>query len=408
MAAPRREKLLSPAHWASLKPFGVREQKSDNYSAIVSALKENSDNLAYAWRILSQGVCDGCALGTSGMRDWTLREVHLCNVRLRLLRLNTAPAFDPAVLSDISALEGKRGTELHKLGRLPCPLVRRRGERGFTPLAWDEALELVAAKLRQTSPDRTAFYMTSRGQPNENYYAAQKAARALGTNSIDSAARLCHAPSTLALKQALGVAATTCSYTDLTGTDLVVFIGSNVAENQPVMMKYLYHARKAGTKVAVVNPYREPAMERYWVPSNLESAVFGTKMADRFFEVSVGGDIGFLCGVLRHMVEQGLVDLAFVRQFTTGYDELCELLARYSWRELEDASGSSRDEMLAFARMLGEARTAVFVWSMGVTQHSFGEDAVRAVINLALAKGFVGREHCGLMPVRGHSGVQGG
>jgi molybdopterin-dependent oxidoreductase alpha subunit len=342
------------------------------------------------------------------MRDWTLDQVHLCNVRLRLLRLNTAPAFDPGLLADVSKLEGKRSTELHKLGRLPCPMVRRRGEAGFRPSTWDEALGIVAGKLGAAPPERVAFYMTSRGQPNENYYAAQKALRALGTNSIDSAARLCHSPSTLALKGALGVAATTCSYSDLVGSDLVVFIGSNVAENQPVMMKYLYHARKAGTQVAVVNPYREPAMERYWVPSNLESALFGTKMTDRFFEVSVGGDIGFLSGVLKHMVERSWVDRRFIEGFTTGFDDVAAQLAQLSWGSLEAASGSTREEMLGLARMLANARTAVLVWSMGVTQHSCGEDAVRAVVNLALAKGFVGREKCGLMPVRGHSGVQGG
>ena len=196
--------------------------------------------------------------------------------------------LDGRLLADVANLTGKKSTELHNLGRLPYPMVRRRGEPGFTRTGWDEALDIVAGRLRQSTPDRLGVYMTSRGQPNENYYAAQKAVRALGTNSIDGAARLCHSPSTAALKDAVGVAATTCSYTDLIGTDLVVFIGSNVAQNQPVMMKYLYHARKSGTKVAVVNTYREPAMEHYWVPSNVESAVFGTKMTDRFFQVGVG------------------------------------------------------------------------------------------------------------------------
>lgn len=408
MSARRREKLVDPAHWVSLVPFGAGHQKGDSYRSILSAISTNRDNLAFAWRILSHGVCDGCALGTSGMHDWTLDQVHLCNVRLRLLRLNTAPAFDPSLLADVSALEGKRGAQLHELGRLPCPMVRRRGEAGFVPSTWDEALEIVARQLRSAPPERTAFYMTSRGEPNENYYAAQKAVRALGTNSIDSAARLCHSPSTFALKGTLGVAATTCSYTDLIGTDLVVFIGSNVAENQPVMMKYLYHARKAGTRVAVVNPYHEPAMERYWVPSNVESALFGTKMTDRFFEVSVGGDIGFLNGTLKHMIDRSWVDRAFIDGFTAGFDEVSALLSEQSWDKLEAASGTTAADMLEFARMLAEAKTAIFVWSMGVTQHSFGEDAVRAVVNLALAKGFVGREKCGLMPVRGHSGVQGG
>ncbi len=408
MSKRRREKLVDPAHWASLRPFGLGEEKPNNYRSILDAFSDNRDNLAYAWRILNHGVCDGCALGTTGMRDWTLDQVHLCNVRLRLLRLNTAPAMDAALLSDVPSLEGRPARSLHELGRLPFPMVRRRGDKGFSRTSWDEALELVAQRVAASPPERLAFYMTSRGQPNENYYVAQKAVRALGTNSIDSAARLCHAPSTLALKGALGVAATTCSYSDLIGTDLVVFIGSNVAQNQPVMMKYLYHARKAGTRVAVVNTYREPAMERYWVPSNLESAVFGTVVTDRFFEVTVGGDIAFLNGVLKHMAERGWVDRAFVDSRTTGFPELERHLASQTWERLEAASGSNRTEMLDLARMLSEARTAVLVWSMGVTQTSTGEDAVRAIVNLGLSRGFVGRPHCGLMPVRGHSGVQGG
>jgi molybdopterin-dependent oxidoreductase alpha subunit len=404
----KKEKIVRPSLWVSPKPFGMGEAKPNNYGSIVDALLENRDNLGYAWRILNHGVCDGCALGTAGMADWTLDQVHLCNVRLRLLRLNTAPAMDASLLADVSRLKGKRSTELHKLGRLPYPMLRRRGEAGFKRLHWDDALDLVSRRLRSTPPERVAVYMTSRGQPNENYYAVQKAARALGTNSIDSAARLCHSPSTLALKGALGVAATTCSYSDLIGSDLVVFVGSNVAQNQPVMMKYLYHARKAGTKVAVVNTYREPAMERYWVPSNLESALFGTKMTDRFFDVSVGGDIAFLNGVLKHVLEKGWEDKRFIEDHTSGYHEVVAQLAGQSWEALQRGSGASRQQMLELATMLSEAKTAVFVWSMGLTQHSFGEDAVRAIVNLALSRGYVGREKCGLMPIRGHSGVQGG
>jgi len=91
-----------------------------------------------------------------------------------------------------------------------------------------------------------------------------------------------------------------------------------------------------------------------------------------------------------------------------GFPALEAELARRSWSELEHLSGSSRGEMEALGEMIGGAKKAVFVWSMGVTQHAFGEDNVRAIVNLALTRGFVGREGCGLMPIRGHSGVQGG
>lgn len=398
----------NPSLWASKKPFGIGEKRPNNYAEIVNAVKETRGEWGYAWRILRDGVCDGCALGTTGMRDWTLDEVHLCNVRLRLLKLNTMPALDIAELGDAERLRALSGAELRDLGRLPYPMIRRRGERGFTRVGWDEALDLIAAAIRAASKDRLGFYLTSRGMTNENYYAVQKAVRSMGTNSIDNAARVCHSPSTFGLKRSLGVPATTCSYTDWIGSDLVVFIGSNVANNQPVAMKYLYHAKKEGTKVAVINNYREPGMDRYWVPSNVESALFGTKIADRFFLVNVGGDIAFLSGTLKHMVRNGWVDADFISTHTAGFEEVAGDLEGFSWQELERLSGATRAEMLGFAEMLAAANTAVLVWSMGVTQHRFGEDNVRAIINLGLSKGFVGRPKCGLMPIRGHSGVQGG
>jgi molybdopterin-dependent oxidoreductase alpha subunit len=404
----RTEKRIDRANWASLKPFGIGEQKPNNYLELWRAFRENRDNASYAWRILTRGTCDGCSLGTMGMRDWTMDQIHLCNTRLRLLRLNTMPALDVGLLADVAGLEGKRGAELRDLGRLPYPMIRRQGQPGFTRMSWDQALDLIAERIRATSPARLGFYLTSRGVPNENYYAAQKAVRAMGTNSIDNAARVCHSPSTFGLKGSVGVAATTCSYSDWIGSDLVVFIGSNVANNQPVAMKYLYHAKKAGTRVATVNSYREPGMEKYWVPSNVESAVFGTKITDRFFLVNVGGDIAFLNGTLKCMIANGWVDEDFIADHTVGFDEVRAALDGQSFEELETQAGVPRSEMEAFARMLGEARTAVLVWSMGITQHEFGEDNVRAIINLGLTKGFVGRDKCGLMPIRGHSGVQGG
>jgi molybdopterin-dependent oxidoreductase alpha subunit len=397
-----------PELWASRKPFGFGEQHPNNFWEVFRAGWENRDQLSYAYRILKDGVCDGCSLGTSGMTDWTMNSIHLCNVRLRLLRLNTMPPLDDQILADVSRLQMMRSRDLRGLGRLPHPLIRRRGEPGFRRISWEQALDEMAGKIKASRPERLYFYMTSRGVPNETYYVAQKAVRALGTNNIDNAARICHSPSTFALKAAVGAAATTCSYSDLIGTDLVVFFGSNVANNQPIMMKYLYYARKAGTKVAVVNPYREPAMEHYWVPSDVESALFGTKVAEQFFQVRASGDLAFLNGTLKHMIAEGWVDEGFVRDYTVGFEEVRKSLEIHSWEDLEAASGLSRDRMRDFARMVADAKRAVFVWGMGITQHTAGENNVHGIINLALANGFVGREGCGLMPIRGHSGVQGG
>jgi molybdopterin-dependent oxidoreductase alpha subunit len=149
-------------------------------------------------------------------------------------------------------------------------------------------------------------------------------------------------------------------------------------------------------------------MERYWIPSVAESALFGTKIADRFDLVNVGGDVAFLNGALKHMVEQDWLDRSFVDEHTAGFEELKAELDGQGWEELERISGVSREQMLEFARMVHEAKSAIFVWAMGITQHEHGEAGVRAIVNLGLSKGFVGREGCGLMPIRGHSGVQGG
>src|SRR5688500_5555979 len=396
--------------WVGLMPNGLGQVKPNHYLEMVKVAWANRDQLPFSWRILSRGVCDGCALGTTGLRDFTMKGPHLCTVRLNLLRLNTAPGMDVSVLEDVGRLEGKSAGALRALGRLPYPMVRRKGERGFRRVAWDEALGLVGERIRTAcarDARRLAFYVTSRGVTNETYYVAQKVARFLGTNNVDNSSRICHAPSAVALKKTVGASASTCSYRDWYGTDLLVFVGSDVPNNQPVTTKYIYEARQRGTKVLVINPYREPGLERYWVPSALESAVFGTKLTDRFFQISTGGDIGFLNGVLKHLVENGWVDEACVRRHTYGYDELVAALEAQSWEQLERTSGTTREEMLDFARLYGQAKTAVFVWSMGLTQHRFGVDNVTALVNLALARGMVGRERCGLMPIRGHSGVQG-
>ena len=401
-------KRLGRERWVGFKPNGIGETKPNHYKEMALTVWDNRQNLPYAWRILSKGVCDGCALGVAGFHDWTISGVHLCTTRLNLLKVNTMGAVPPHALDDVAALRGLTGKELRDLGRLAHPMVRRAGDRGFHRVSWDEALDLVADRIRATTPDRLAFYLTARGITNEVYYVAQKVVRFLGTNNVDNAARICHAPSTGVLRKAVGAAATTCSYTDVINSDLIVLFGANVANAQPVFMKYLFLARKHGAKIAVVNPLHEPGLARYWVPSNVESALFGTHMTDEFFTVHVGGDIAFVHGVLKVMLADGTVDTEFVRDHTVGFDELRAEIDRESFEELEQLSGASRADMERFARMYGQASSAVLVWSMGITQHERGSDGVAAIVNLGLARGNVGRPGAGLMPIRGHSGVQGG
>ncbi len=394
--------------WASEIPRHPARRKPNHYAEMLRAAWENRDQLPYAWRILNHGVCDGCALGTAGMKDWTMEGIHLCMVRLELMRLNTAPALDPGRLADVSSIEHLNSQQLRGLGRLPEPMIRRRKEKGFRAISWEEAYDIAAEKIRGTRPERFAVYLTSRGILNEHYYAAQKAARAIGTNHVDNSARLCHAASTTAMKKTLGYGATTCSYRDWIGADLIVFFGSNTPNNQPVTTKYLYYARQAGTRVAIVNPYFEPGLQSYWIPSIFESAVFGTKIADDWFAVDTGGDLAFLTGVFRILNTEGWIDTDFIARHTTGFEAAKTCAEQQDWELLERESGTTREQMRRFAGMLHQARNGIFVWSMGLTQHAHGVQTIEMLVNVALARGWVGREHTGLMPIRGHSGVQGG
>jgi molybdopterin-dependent oxidoreductase alpha subunit len=391
-----------------MPPFGIGAQKPHHYSEMLKVAWENRDQLPFAWRILSRGVCDGCALGTSGLKDWTLPGTHLCMVRLELMRLNTAPALAPDLLSDAEALSHRASKQLRALGRLPEPMMRRAGDSGFHVVSWEDALDRIASEARTVDPERMAFYLTSRGVTNEVYYAAQKAARFLGTNHVDNSARLCHAASTVAMKATLGHAASTCSYADWLHADLIVLFGSNVANNQPVTTKYLHHAKRNGAQIAVVNPFREPGLERYWIPSIASSAVRGTVLADHWFEVHTGGDLAFLLGVLLALVERGGIDAAFVEARTTGFAEACAQAAAVGWDRIVGDSGMPRERIVEFADLLIARPNTVFVWSMGLTQHAHGVDTVKALINVGLACGLPGRPHRGLVPIRGHSGVQGG
>lgn len=392
----------------SAMPFGLGQTKPQHFRDMAKVAWKNRDNVGYAWKVLSQGVCDGCALGVAGFHDWTIKGVHLCMTRLNLLRLNTMPALDPNLLSDISTLKTFSNAELRELGRLPYPMLREKGSPGFRRITWEDAYARIARRLRAADPKRIAFFVTSRGVTNEVYYMAQKVARFLGTNNVDNAARLCHSPSTGAMKYALGVAASTCSYTDWYGTDLIIFFGSNPANDQPVTTKYLHEAKQLGTKVVMVNPYREPGMERYWVPSSLRSALFGTDIMDYWFPVSQGGDIAFLCGVLKILIERGWCNDDFIAQHTVGFAELKAHLSNFEFETLEQQAGLTRADMEEFAALIRDAKNAVLVWSMGITQHAFGGDAVSMILNLGLARGYVGRDQNGLMPIRGHSSVQGG
>jgi molybdopterin-dependent oxidoreductase alpha subunit len=392
----------------SLSPNGIGHTKPNHLAEMAKVAVNVRRAPTKAWKILSKGVCDGCALGVAGFHDWTLDGIHLCTTRLKLLEINCAEPFDHSVLHDVSWLRHRSGAELREMGRLAHPMRRRRGEKGFRRIGWEEALDAIADRIRAAGGDRTAIYLTSRGLTNESYYVAGKSARAMGVANIDSAARTCHAPSTIGLKSTIGVAASTCSLQDVIETDLVVLWGANVANNQPVFTKYLYEAKRNGAKVVVINPYLEPGLERYWVPSKAESFLFGTKLCDLHVPVRPEGDVALANLVLAELVKRDAIDHDFIDHHTSGWSEVRTHVTSLDRTRLLREAGVSEDVLDALVGLYATSRTAILIWSMGITQHRHGVEGVQAIVNVGLARGNVGRDGAGLMPIRGHSGVQGG
>ncbi len=389
-------------------PFGLLvRSKPRHFFEMFKVAWENRGRWLYALRILRHGVCDGCSLGTAGLRDDVLPGLHLCLTRLKLLRLNTMGPIDERVLAQPLPPDAYTNEELHHLGRIPHPLIKKAGQERFQRLSWEAATTMVADALRKSDPDRVGFFLTSRGLTNETYYMVQKLARIAGTPHVDSCARLCHAASGVGLKQTIGYGAPTISLTDIVDSDLVLIIGSNLPNNQPVSTKYLRAARKRGARIVVLNPFKEPALERYWIPSVPTSALFGTRLMDEYYAVRPGGDIALMSGIIKALDESNGVDERFVEQHTVGFAELRAHLQALSWGDLVADSGISEREIRHLAKLYQAANSAVIIYSMGLTQYTFGVENVKMVVNLALCRGNIGRRGAGILPIRGHSGVQG-
>ena len=322
-----------------------------------------------------------------GSATGRLDGVHLCNVRLRLLRLNTMGALDPALLADVAALSGcaatscasSAGSRTRCCGAAASPAsARSAGTRRSTSRPRASAAP---------APERIGFYLTSRGMPNESYYAAQKAARAIGTNSIDNAARVCHSPTTFGLKEALGVARD-----DLLLHRLDRHRPDRLhrLERRPTTsrwrLKYLHHAKKAGTRVVV---RQSVPRARAWSATGFrrrrERAVRDEDRRPLLRASTSAATSRFLTGVLKHLIERGWVDERLRRR---AHDRLrrarATTLARPTGTTLE--AGRRRARATRCSSLARDARrgasAAVLVWSMGVTQHARGEDNVRAIVNL--------------------------
>ena len=407
-AVARGEPIPGETGIASLVPFGLHQVEPRHVREAFRIAWDNRDNVGYAWQILRHGVCDGCSLGPRGLRDDVLPGLHLCTSRLQRLRNDTIGPFAPADVADIDRLRRMDDRALRLLGRVPYPFVYRPGDKGFSRIGWAEAIDLIADRLREIPNERQAYFATPEGITNETYYVFTKLARLMGTNNVDFCGRLCHQATVTGLGRTIGVDAPTVSLSDLIGTDLVVLWGTNLANDQPVSVKYLAKAKEERARIVVVNPVREKGLERSWFPSDVGSTLFGTRLMDDFVQIRAGGDIALMNAVLKLLVEWGAVDRAFIDAHTTGWEDLVAALDQQPMVDLLGLAGVRFNELEWLARLIARARTMVTVYGMGLTQHHFGTQNVMGVVDLHLSQGAIGRPKAGILPMGEHSGVQGG
>jgi formate dehydrogenase major subunit len=265
----------------------------------------------------------------------------------------------------------------------------------FREASWEEALDLVASRLsgiRDThGPDALAGFGSAKCS-NEEAYLFQKLVRtAFGTNNVDHCTRLCHASSVAALLEGIGSGAVTTTYGDIANAEAALIAGSNTTSNHPVAASFFKEASKRGTKLIVVDPRRSDIADH----------------AETYCRIKPGTDVAFYNAMMHVIIEEDLVDHAYVDKYTENYEALREMVAKYPPEQVSKVCGVSSETIREVAITFAKARSAIIFWGMGISQHVHGTDNARCLIALALLTGNIGKPGSGLHPLRGQNNVQG-
>ena len=317
----------------------------------------------------------------------------------------------------VGELAQRSGYWLGRQGRLTRPLYLAEGTDHYTPISWDDALELAAGELRALdTPDQAVFYTSGR-TGNEAAFAYQLLARQLGTNNLPDCSNMCHESSGAALAQTLGVGKGSVSLDDLYQADLVIVAGQNPGTNHPRMLTALERAKKNGARIITVNPLPEAGMREFRNPQRPGGLLGrGTPLTDLFAQIRLGGDLALFSAVNRILVEADrggspTLDRGFIDAHTHGFDRFAEeLLAEPAdafWSRVERDTGLERPLIEEIAAMAIASQRTVVCWAMGLTQHKHSVPLIREIVNFLLLRGNIGRPGAGVCPVRGHSNVQG-
>ena len=314
----------------------------------------------------------------------------------------------------VSELRSRSEYWLGMQGRLTEPVYKPAGEDHYKPVSWDEALRLVADKLKGLdSPDHAAFYTSGRTS-NEAAFLYQLLVRGYGTNNLPDCSNMCHESSGWAMGQTIGIGKATVSFDDYANADLIIIMGQNPGTNHPRMMTELENCKHNGGEIVAVNPLPEAGLRRYKNPQQVNGVIgHGVQIADQFLQIRIGGDMALLQAVSKRVLDAEaknpgtVLDHAFLAEHCEGLEELKEHLARLDERAVLEATGLRSEDIDELAARYLKAEKVIITWAMGITQQKKGVATIKEIINLLLLRGNIGKPGAGASPIRGHSNVQG-
>ena len=365
------------------------------------------------WRALrSRNACKTCALGMGGQLGGMVNEKghfpEVCKKSVQAMGADLQAGIDPHVIENLTFDRMGKLTprEMEKLGRLTTPLMAGPMDLAYRPVSWQEATDKIVESMKRTDPDESFFYLSGRSS-NEAAFLMHIFARLWGTNNVNNCSYYCHQASGVGLASVTGSGTATVTLDDLEKSDLVFLIGANPASNHPRLMSSLMRLKRRGGKVIVINSMRELGLERFKIPSSVRSMLRATRIADLYLQPHIGGDAMLLTGLIKSILERKAVDESFVLHHAEGWAELVEVVRQISWDHIASSCGVSRSDIEHAADVYARSNASIFCWAMGVTHHANGVQNIQHIANLAIARGMLGSEGCGLMPLRGHSNVQG-
>ena len=363
--------------------------------------------------LLSRNTCKTCALGMGGtdgaMKNESGDFPEVCKKGIQAQLTDIQPEipsdfFRHTSISDMQALSPRT---LERLGRLNTPLYKNKGDTHYSSVSWDEANSVISSRMRTTDPERMFFYSSGRAS-NEAAFLLQLFGRLLGTNNITNCGMYCHQATGVALKSAVGTATATVELKDVKQADLIFIFGANPSSNHPRLLKELIKCRRRGGEVVIVNPIREPGLVRFALPNDIRSMLSGgSPVASEYIQPKIGGDIAFILGVKKAVLESEGEDKHFIETYTNHFAEFRKEILAFSWDEIIRNSGVPEEKIRNIASLYIRSSKSIFAWAMGITQHTHGVENIEAIVNLALLRGMLGKEGAGLMPLRGHSNIQG-